>query len=115
MLLLYPPQVSAFIADDISWMRGNDVLRRAFNRDVVLSSECDTFVQSCLPAPLAAFLAVRLASEGNLDLANGVVDLLRKCEPDANDLAGWQSHWECSFFSVENLVVMVWKMEIGVA
>ena len=89
MRLLYPPQVSAFIADDISWMRGNDVLRRAFNRDVILSSECDTFVQSCLPAPLAAFLAVRLASDGNLDLANGVVDLLRKCDADANDLAGW--------------------------
>ena len=81
-------QVSAFINDDVSWLRGNDVLRRAFNRDVIYSTECDSFVQSCLPAPLAAFLAVRMASEGNLDLANAVVDLLRKCDPTENGLAG---------------------------
>ena len=81
-------QVTAFIAEEVSWVRGNDVLRRAYNHDAILPSECDAFVASCLPVPLAAFLSVHLASKGNLDLANGVVDLLRGCDAEANRLAG---------------------------
>ena len=87
-------QVTAFIAEEVSWVRGNDVLRRAYNHDAILPSECDAFVASCLPVPLAAFLSVHLASKGNLDLANGVVDLLRGCDAEANRLAGINVLWD---------------------